>query len=80
MTILLIVIIYLIGAILSLGRVNASFEVFKEYNSLMKETINLVRYITGLSWIGFLAGITVYFMCEKQECKFISYKAIKIWF
>ena len=60
---IIFLLIYLIGGILSFGRINASVEFISPIDYVIT-----VLYIV-LGWVGFISGVMVYFLYDRQQFK-----------
>lgn len=72
-----IALIYIVGCILSYGRVFASFyEIEEEYyikgiKPSLKEVQLILTLVAIFSWIGFFTGVYIYFL--RKEKYFLKY-------
>ena len=82
MIILLIVLIYLIGCVLSFGRNRATFyeisEQYLDFPAVEPYQLDKFEFLSAvLSWIGFIAGVWGYF--EDSEKYFFKWSKKPLW-
>lgn len=72
MTIILIILVYLVGAVLAYGRCYAGFYEIDENYPMLPPSIDRFAFIPALlSWLGFLVGLVIYvFNSERYFLKF----------
>lgn len=86
MTTIIIIVLYIIGAVLSFGRVVGSSYGIEEYYieylpcSFKSPFFPFSVFVTSVSWIGFLAGIIIYWAeSEKYFFKWSFKPLIEKW-